>query len=105
MGEPQKVLTPDQMRAVDLATVEAGIPGIVLMENAAHSVVEYIAEKFAPLADQRIAKLGWAPLLDWCIGAVDHLCAASCPRSDVPARPPRSALNQLIGLSQADEPS
>src|SRR4051812_39868729 len=55
MGEPQKVLTPEQMRAVDLATVEAGIPGIVLMENAAHSVVEYIAAKFSPLAEQRIA--------------------------------------------------
>ena len=38
-----KVLTVAQMNAVDRATVERGIPEIILMENAAHRVIEYIA--------------------------------------------------------------
>jgi len=45
------------MRDVDRRTIEAGIPGIVLMENAGHRVVEFLAETFAPLQDQRIAVL------------------------------------------------
>lgn len=49
-----KVLTAEQMGAVDRATVEAGIPDIILMENAAHRCVEYLQEKFAPLSEQRI---------------------------------------------------
>ncbi len=52
-----KVLTAAEMRDVDRRTAEAGIPGIVLMENAAHRVVEFLAERFAPLAAQRIAIL------------------------------------------------
>ena len=52
-----KVLTAAEMREVDRRTVEAGIPGIVLMENAAHRVVEYLARRFAPLAEQRIVML------------------------------------------------
>lgn len=42
------------MQAVDAATVAAGIPGLILMENAAHAVVDFIAEKFAPVEAQRI---------------------------------------------------
>ena len=42
------------MGEVDRATIESGIPGIVLMENAARSVVDYIAEHFAPVSEQRI---------------------------------------------------
>ena len=38
-----KVLTAAQMREVDRRTIEMGIPGIVLMENAGHRVVEAIA--------------------------------------------------------------
>jgi len=53
-AQPRKVLTPAQMGAVDKATIEAGIPGIILMENAAHRCVEYLQEKFAPLESQRI---------------------------------------------------
>ena len=45
-----KVLTAAQMREVDRRTIEMGIPGIVLMENAGHRVVEFLADKFAPLA-------------------------------------------------------
>jgi NAD(P)H-hydrate epimerase len=51
---PRKVLTPAQMAAVDKATIESGIPGLILMENAAHRCVEYLQEKFAPLSEQRI---------------------------------------------------
>ena len=45
-----KVLTTAEMREVDRRTIEMGIPGIVLMENAAHRVVELMAERCAPLA-------------------------------------------------------
>jgi hydroxyethylthiazole kinase-like uncharacterized protein yjeF len=43
------------MGAVDRATIEAGIPGLILMENAAHACVQYLDEKFAPLGRERIA--------------------------------------------------
>jgi ADP-dependent NAD(P)H-hydrate dehydratase / NAD(P)H-hydrate epimerase len=52
-----KILTTAEMRAVDRRTIESGIPGIVLMENAACRVVEFLVERFAPLAEQRIAVL------------------------------------------------
>jgi ADP-dependent NAD(P)H-hydrate dehydratase / NAD(P)H-hydrate epimerase len=52
-----KVLTAAQMRAVDARTIESGIPGIVLMENAGHRVVEFLEKRFAPLSSQRIAIL------------------------------------------------
>jgi hydroxyethylthiazole kinase-like uncharacterized protein yjeF len=52
-----KVLTAVQMREVDRRTAEMGIPGIVLMENAGHRVVEFLAERFAPLPAQRIVVL------------------------------------------------
>ena len=52
-----KVLTAARMREVDRRTIEMGIPGIVLMENAALRVVEFLAEHCAPLAGQRITVL------------------------------------------------
>ncbi len=52
-----KILTAAEMREVDRRTIEAGIPGIVLMENAGHRVVEFLAERFAPLAGHRIVVL------------------------------------------------
>lgn len=42
------------MGAVDRATIESGIPGLILMENAARAVVDYIARHFAPVSTQRI---------------------------------------------------
>jgi hydroxyethylthiazole kinase-like uncharacterized protein yjeF len=51
---PRKVLTPGEMAEVDRATIAAGIPGIILMENAAARVVEYLATHFAPVSEQRI---------------------------------------------------
>jgi NAD(P)H-hydrate epimerase len=53
--QPRKVLTSRQMGAVDRATIEAGIPGIILIENAAQRVVEFIARRFSPVSRQRIA--------------------------------------------------
>jgi ADP-dependent NAD(P)H-hydrate dehydratase / NAD(P)H-hydrate epimerase len=50
-----KILTAAEMRAIDRRTIEAGIPGLVLMENAACRVVEFLAARFAPLDEQRIA--------------------------------------------------
>jgi hydroxyethylthiazole kinase-like uncharacterized protein yjeF len=52
-----KVLTAAAMREVDRRTIELGVPGIVLMENAGHRVVEFIAGRYAPLAEHRIAVL------------------------------------------------
>ena len=52
-----KVLTAAQMREVDRRTVELGIPSLILMENAAQRVVEFLERRFAPLAAQRIAVL------------------------------------------------
>lgn len=49
-----KILTASEMKAVDRATIDAGIPGIILMESAASSVVDVLREEFAPLSDQRI---------------------------------------------------
>jgi NAD(P)H-hydrate epimerase len=43
------------MGAVDRKTIEAGIPGIILMETAARRVVDFIARRFAPVSEQRIA--------------------------------------------------
>jgi len=52
-----KVLTAAQMREVDRRTMEAGIAGIVLMENAGHRVIEAMERRFGPLAGHRIAVL------------------------------------------------
>ncbi len=49
-----KVLTAGQMGAVDRATVALGIPDILLMENAGMRVVDFLAERFAPLSRHRI---------------------------------------------------
>jgi hydroxyethylthiazole kinase-like uncharacterized protein yjeF len=48
------VLTAAEMREVDRRTIALGIPGIVLMENAGHRVIEFLQEKFAPLSAHRI---------------------------------------------------
>jgi hydroxyethylthiazole kinase-like uncharacterized protein yjeF len=49
-----KILTTAQMREVDRKTAELGIPGLILMENAAARVVEFLVEKFSPLERHRI---------------------------------------------------
>lgn len=52
-----KILTAEEMREVDRRTIASGIPGLVLMENAGHRVVEFLADRFRPLAGQRIVVL------------------------------------------------
>ncbi len=52
----QKLTTAAQMREMDRRTIEDyGVPGLVLMENAALRVVDVIAERFGPLKGKRIA--------------------------------------------------
>jgi ADP-dependent NAD(P)H-hydrate dehydratase / NAD(P)H-hydrate epimerase len=48
-----KILTAAEMREVDSTTIERGIPGIILMENAGNRVVEYLREALAPLSQHR----------------------------------------------------
>src|ERR1700719_4348368 len=45
------------MREVDRLTIERGIPGLILMENAGSRVVDFLRETFAPLGEQRAAVL------------------------------------------------
>src|SRR5690349_19241656 len=52
-----KVLTAAEMRDVDRRTIEMGISGEILMENAAHRVLEFLVERFSPLSDHRIVIL------------------------------------------------
>jgi NAD(P)H-hydrate epimerase len=52
-----KVLTAEQMREVDRRTIEDGVAGIALMENAAHRVVEELVRVFSPLDKQNIVIL------------------------------------------------
>ena len=49
-----KILTAAGMREIDALTIEAGLPELVLMENAAHRVVELLERVFPSLATQRI---------------------------------------------------
>jgi NAD(P)H-hydrate epimerase len=49
-----KILSAEQMREVDRAAMEAGIPGLILMENAGCRVTEFLERQFAPLKSQRI---------------------------------------------------
>jgi NAD(P)H-hydrate epimerase len=49
-----KILTAAQMREADRLTIESGISGAVLMENAGRSVVELLEREFAPLNRQRV---------------------------------------------------
>ena len=53
-----KVFTAQQMRDFDRAAIEDyGIPSIVLMENAALRVIEFLEAKFAPLSKKKIVVL------------------------------------------------
>ncbi len=50
-----KILTAAEMREVDRLTIERGIPGPILMENAGNRVVDFLRETFAPLSEHRVA--------------------------------------------------
>ena len=49
-----KILTAAEMREVDRLTIERGIPGLILMENAGSRVVDFLREAFAPLEQRRV---------------------------------------------------
>lgn len=49
-----KILTAAEMREVDRLTIERGIPGLILMENAGSRVVDFLRETFAPLSEQYV---------------------------------------------------
>lgn len=50
----RKILTAGEMREIDRRTSELGIPGIILMENAAMRVVEFLELRFAPVNRHRV---------------------------------------------------
>jgi NAD(P)H-hydrate epimerase len=53
-----KILSAAQMQRIDRLTTERyGVPSLTLMENAGGGVVEFLAERFAPLEQQRIVIL------------------------------------------------
>ncbi len=49
-----KILTAAEMREADRLTIDRGIPGLILMENAASRVVDVLRETFSPLNKQRV---------------------------------------------------
>ncbi len=54
----QRILTAGEMREVDRRTIaDRGVPGLILMENAAAAVASLLAHRFAPLEKQRVAIL------------------------------------------------
>ena len=53
-----KILTAAQMQRIDRLTTERyGVPSLTLMENAGGGVVQFLAERFAPLERQHIVIL------------------------------------------------
>ena len=54
----QRILTAAEMREADRLTIaERGIPGLILMENAAAAVVSLLVRRFSPIGKQRVAVL------------------------------------------------
>ncbi|MBV8829765.1 MAG: NAD(P)H-hydrate dehydratase [Acidobacteriaceae bacterium] len=49
-----KILTAAEMREVDRLTIERGIPGLILMENAGSRVVDFLLSTFEPLGDRLV---------------------------------------------------
>jgi hydroxyethylthiazole kinase-like uncharacterized protein yjeF len=49
-----KILTAAQMREVDRLTIERGVPGLLLMENAGSRVVDFLLQQFSPLKSHRV---------------------------------------------------
>lgn len=49
-----KILTAAEMREVDRVTIERGIPGLILMENAGSRVVDFLRETFELLDQHRV---------------------------------------------------
>ena len=49
-----KILTAAQMRVVDRLTIERGIPGLILMENAGNRVVDFLLRTFPSLSRDHV---------------------------------------------------
>ncbi len=83
-----KLFTTEQMRAFDRAASEKfGVPSLVLMENAALRVVEFLEMQFAPLAGKRIVVLcGKGNNGGDGLAIARHLAASRCDLSVVLAR-------------------
>jgi NAD(P)H-hydrate epimerase len=52
-----KVLTAAEMRDVDRRTMDLGIPGPILMENAGCRAVEFMVKRFGPLSGEHVVVL------------------------------------------------
>src|SRR5215831_8684904 len=48
------VVTAEQSREIDRLTIEGGVAGIALMENAAHRVAETIEQEFDPISKHNL---------------------------------------------------
>ena len=81
--ESVKILNAAQMREVDRRTIELGIPGIILMENAGPRVVEFMAEKV--LTRRRSAHCGLCAARAT-MAATDSWWRVSCTPAFTPAR-------------------
>jgi NAD(P)H-hydrate epimerase len=51
------VVTAEQSREIDRLTIESGVAGIALMENAAHRVAETIEQEFDPISKHNLVIL------------------------------------------------
>ena len=56
-GPALNVVTAAQTREIDRLTIEGGVAGIALMENAAHRVAETMEQEFDPIAKHNIVVL------------------------------------------------
>src|SRR5207247_4057904 len=58
LPSPMKILTPEQLREVDLLSTEKyGIPSLILMENAGMRVAEVLEDRFEDLDQLTVAVL------------------------------------------------
>ncbi|MDP3284455.1 MAG: NAD(P)H-hydrate epimerase, partial [Desulfobacterales bacterium] len=51
------IVTADEMREIDKATIEFGLPGRILMENAGRGAAQIIIEKFCAASSQKVGIL------------------------------------------------
>lgn len=47
------IVTADEMREIDKATIEFGLPGRILMENAGRGAAQILLEKFSGIGAKK----------------------------------------------------